>query len=62
MKAELSEIIAGFKAAQIYDVDSGLNFLDGYFTAITWSMEKDEWKAMSEEEKRKFVQAILKHI
>jgi hypothetical protein len=61
MNSVIKDLEDRFRSAGIVDVEGGLNFVDGYFSVAIWSLEKDEWNGMSEEEQIRFVSKLLNH-
>lgn len=41
-------------------VDEALTVIEGYFSHIIWSLEKEEWDRLSDAEKRSFVEYFIK--
>lgn len=44
------------------DVSEVRNVLDGYYSKIVWSVEKDEWEKISEEMKTVFCSIVFKKV
>ena len=61
MNSVIKDLKDGFRSSGIVDVEGGLNFIDGYFSVVIWSLEKDEWNAMSEDERIRFVSKLLNY-
>jgi hypothetical protein len=61
MNSVIKDLKDGFRSSGIVDVEGGLNFIDGYFSVVVWSLEKDEWHRMSDEERIHFITKLLNH-
>jgi len=61
MNSVIKDLLDGFRSAGIVDVEGGLNFIDGYFSVVVWSLEKEEWIRMSDDERIRFVSKLLNH-
>lgn len=60
MSVDLQYIQEGINEAKINDVEGCINYIDGYFNVVTWSIEKEEWLNMSMEEKKVFCETLMK--
>lgn len=62
MNEVIKDILNGMKQSKIEDVEGAMNYMDGYFSTVGWSLEKDEWNRMTKSEKEEVCKEMLSYI